>query len=53
MVKIKIAITLNEKQANWLLSALETLMDGWVEEDDPEKYRFFRRIRTTIAKHLI
>jgi len=51
-VKIKITITMDEQQVNWLLSALETLMDGWLEEDGAKKYRFFRRIRKTIERHL-
>jgi len=51
-MKIKITITMDEHQANWFLSALESLMDGWLEEEGSEKYSFFRRIRKTIERHL-
>jgi hypothetical protein len=51
-VKIKITITMDEEQANWLRSALETLMDGWLEDDGAKKYRFFWRIRKTLERHL-
>ena len=51
-MKIKITITMDEQQANWLLSALETLMDGWLEEEGSQKYRFFLRVRKTIERHL-
>ncbi len=43
---------MSEQQANWFLSALESLMDGWLEEEGSEKYRFFLRVRKTIARHL-
>ena len=52
-MKIRITLTLSETQANWLLLAIMTLMDDWIEEEDPEKYGFFLRVRKVIERHLI
>lgn len=50
-MKIKITFTLDEQQANWLLSAIEKVLDPIGDSDAPE-VKFLRRVMRTIERRL-
>jgi len=48
-MKIKITFTMDEKQANWFVFAIEGLVNFW---PDGERKRFFSRLSRVVSRRL-